>query len=128
MKFYLKLRRIIRDGETLQAACDGLSELVFQRRLKALEQRLDALLEWKNPNDTLKEVIKKVRRQKEHISIGNSILVSVKRCPCWNHAATANTWLRVRYESIGTFSSGSIPNSRASTNGLPNMRHRNSIG
>lgn len=67
MKFYLKLRRIIRDGEKLQAARDGLSELVFQRRLKALEQRLDALLEWKNPNDTLKEVIKKVRRQKKHI-------------------------------------------------------------
>ena len=61
MKFYLKLRRIIRDGEKLQATHDGLSELVFQRRLKALEQDLDALLKWKNPNDTLKEVIKKVR-------------------------------------------------------------------
>ena len=47
MKFYLLLRRIIRYGEKLQAARDGLSELVFQRRLKALEQRLDALLEWK---------------------------------------------------------------------------------
>ena len=67
MKFFLKLRQIIRDGEKLQAARDGLSELVFQRRLKALEQRLDALLKWKNPNDTLKEVIKKVRRQKKHI-------------------------------------------------------------
>ena len=69
MKFYLKLRQIIRDGEKLQGARDGLSALVFQRRLKALEQRLDALLEWKNPNDTLKEVIKKVRRQQEHILI-----------------------------------------------------------
>ncbi len=67
MKFYLLLRRIIRDGEKLQAARDGLSELVFQRRLQALEKRLDALLEWKSPNDTLKEVIKKVRRQQEHI-------------------------------------------------------------
>ena len=67
MKFYLKLRRIITDGEKLQTARNGLSELVFQRRLKALEQRLDALLEWKSPNDTLKAVIKKVRRQKEHI-------------------------------------------------------------
>ena len=67
MKFYLKLRRIIRDGEKLQAVRDGLSELVLQRRLKELEQRLDALLQWKNPNDTLKKVIKKVRRQKEHI-------------------------------------------------------------
>ena len=67
MTFYLKLRRIIRDGEKLQAARDRLSELVFQRRLKALEQRLEALLAWKNPNDTLKKVIKKVRRQKPHI-------------------------------------------------------------
>ncbi len=67
MTFYLRLRRILRDGEKLQAARAGLSELVFQRRLKALEQRLNVLLQWKNPNDTLKEVIKKVRRQKEHI-------------------------------------------------------------
>jgi transposase len=67
MKFYLQLRRIIRDGEKLQGVRDGLSELVFQRRLKVLEQRLDALLKWKNPNDTLKKVIKKVRHQKQHI-------------------------------------------------------------
>jgi transposase len=67
MQFYLKLRRIIRDGEKLQAARDGLSELVFQRRLKALEERLDTLLKWKNPNDTLKVVMEKVRRQKKHI-------------------------------------------------------------
>ena len=67
MTFYLKLRQIIRDGEKLQAVRDGLSELVFQRQLKALEQRLDALLTWNNPNDTLKEVIKKVHRQKQHI-------------------------------------------------------------
>jgi hypothetical protein len=67
MKFYLKLRQIVRDGEKLQAAREALSELVFQRRLKALEQRLDVLLLSNNPNDTLKKVIKKVRRQKEHI-------------------------------------------------------------
>ncbi len=67
MKFYLKLRKIIRDGEKLQATRDGLSELVFLRRLKALEQRLNELLKWKNPYETLKEVIKKVQRQKEHI-------------------------------------------------------------
>ncbi len=69
MTFYLKLRKIIRDGEKLQATRKELSELVFHRRLKALEQRLDELLKWKNPNDTLKEVIKKVHRQKEHILI-----------------------------------------------------------
>jgi len=40
LKFYLKLRRFIRDGEKLQAVRDGLSELVFQRRLNALEQSM----------------------------------------------------------------------------------------
>ncbi len=69
MTFYLKLRKIIRDGEKLQATRKELSELVFYRRLKVLEQRLDELLKWKNPNDTLKTVIKKVHRQKEHILI-----------------------------------------------------------
>jgi len=67
MKFYLKLRQIIRDGEKLQARRGELSDLVFRRRLKVLDEKLDELLKWKNPNDTLKGVIKKVRRQKEHI-------------------------------------------------------------
>ncbi len=67
MQFYLQLRRIVRDGEKLQAARNGLSELVFRRRMKALKDRLDTLLKWKNPNDTLKVVIEKVRRQKKYI-------------------------------------------------------------
>ena len=67
MTFYLKLRKLIRDAEKLQAARAGLGEMAFRRRLKALERRLDELLKWKNPNDALKEVIKKVRRQKAHI-------------------------------------------------------------
>ncbi len=67
MTFYLKLRKIIRDAEKLQAARAGLDEIAFRRRLKALQRRLDELLKWNNPNDVLKEVIKKVRRQKEHI-------------------------------------------------------------
>jgi len=44
-----------------------LSDRAFERQLKALEQRLDDLLNWKDLNDTLKQVIKKVRRQKKHI-------------------------------------------------------------
>ena len=67
MTFYLKLRKIIRDGETLQKARPELDELVFRRRLKALRQRLDDLLKWKKPNLILQDVIKKVCRQKEHI-------------------------------------------------------------
>jgi hypothetical protein len=67
MKFYLKLRKIIRDGERLQKKRPELEPMVFQRRRKQLHERLDELLRWKNPNDILKDVIKKVRRQKERI-------------------------------------------------------------
>jgi transposase len=67
LTFYLKLRKIIRDAEKLQAARAGLEEMAFRRRLKALQRRLDELLKWNNPNDVLKAVIEKVRRQKEHI-------------------------------------------------------------
>jgi len=67
MTFYLRLRKIIKHGEKLQKERSKLGEMVFQRCLKALRQRLDALLNWKNPNDILKDVIKKVRRQKERI-------------------------------------------------------------
>lgn len=67
MKFYLKLRRIIRDGEKLQKQRDELGEIVYQRRLERLHKRLDELLRWKNPNDVLRDVIKKVCRQRERI-------------------------------------------------------------
>ena len=67
MAFYLKLRRIIKDGKKLQEARKELDEAVFERRLKALHRRLDELLKWKNPNAVLEEVIKKVRRQRQHI-------------------------------------------------------------
>ena len=67
MAFYLKLRRIIKDGEKLQKVRQDLDEAVFQRRLKALHRRLDELLKWKKPNVILEEVIKKVRRQRQHI-------------------------------------------------------------
>jgi transposase len=67
MQFYLKLRRIIRDAEKLQAKRSALDELHFQRRLKRLRQRLHDLLAWKNPNSMLAEVIKKVHRQEDYI-------------------------------------------------------------
>ena len=67
MTFYLKLRRIIRDGEKLQTQRDVLGEIVYRRRLQRLHKRLDELLRWKNPNDILRDVINKVRRQREHI-------------------------------------------------------------
>ncbi|MBC2743823.1 MAG: IS66 family transposase [Desulfosarcina sp.] len=67
VKFYLKFRRIIRDGERLQHNRDQLGELVFQRRLKRLKQRLADLVQWLNPGDVLEEIIKKVKRQQPRI-------------------------------------------------------------
>jgi len=67
MTFYLTLRRIIRDGEKLQKKRHDLDDVTFMRRLKKLKQRLHDLLAWKNPNVILKSVIKKVRRQEDHI-------------------------------------------------------------
>jgi transposase len=67
MRFYIKLRRIINDGKKLQEQRAELGEMVFQRRLKKLRERLNQLLKWKNPNPTLKRVIKMVRRQRDSI-------------------------------------------------------------
>ena len=67
VKFYLKFRRIIRDGERLQKNRDQLGELVFQRRLKRLKQRLADLIQWPNPDNILQEIIKKVKRQQPRI-------------------------------------------------------------
>ena len=67
VKFYVKFRRIIRDGERLQKDRDQLSELVFQRRLKRLKKRLADLLQWPNPDNILAEIIKKVKRQQPRI-------------------------------------------------------------
>lgn len=67
VKFYLKFRRIIRDGERLQKNRDQLGEVVFQRRLKRLKKRLADLLLWSNPDNVLKEIIKKVKLQQPRI-------------------------------------------------------------
>jgi len=81
VKFYVKLRRIIRDGERLQADREKLGEKVFQRRLKRLEKRLDDLLNWPNPNDILQEIIKKVRRQQPRMLT----FVEHPGAPCHNN-------------------------------------------
>lgn len=62
-KFYLKLRRIILDGEKLQKERDDLSEFVFYRRLNKLEIRLEKLVNWVDPDPILETIIKKVKRQ-----------------------------------------------------------------
>ncbi len=66
-RFYIKLRRIIMDGEKLQKQRKKLGEIVFQRRLLRLHNRLEMLVRWKNSNEILAEIIKKVKRQQPRI-------------------------------------------------------------
>lgn len=66
-KFYIKFRKILRDGERLQEQRAKLGEEIFKKRFKELNTRLDDLLKWDNPNDILKDIIKKVERQKPRI-------------------------------------------------------------
>jgi len=81
VKFYEKLRRILRDGERLQANRKKLGEKVFQRRLKRLKKRLDDLLNWPNPNEILQEIIKKVKRQQPRMLT----FVEHPGAPCHNN-------------------------------------------
>lgn len=66
-KFYVKFRRILKDGERLQSQRKELGEEVFKRRLEKLHKRLNELLKWPNPNDILKDIIDKVKRQQPRI-------------------------------------------------------------
>lgn len=81
LQFYLKLRRIIRDGVTLQEMRRAVDAVVFQRRLHRLKQRLEKLLMWENPNQILHDVIMKVRRQQEFILT----FVEYEYIPCHNN-------------------------------------------
>ncbi|MBW2154427.1 MAG: IS66 family transposase [Deltaproteobacteria bacterium] len=67
MRFYVKFRRIIRDGERLQKDRDQLGEIAFQRRLERLKRRLADLLRWPNPSNILADIIAKVKRQQPRI-------------------------------------------------------------
>ncbi len=82
-KFYVKLRRIIRDGERLQRERKKIGEFVFQRRLKRLKKRLKELLKWPNPDDVLKDIIKKVKNQQSRILT----FVEHPGVPCHNNFA-----------------------------------------
>ncbi len=65
--FYILFRKILRDGEKLQSQKEELQPKIFKRRLAKLHHRLEELLKWKNPNDLLKTIIKKVRNQQGRI-------------------------------------------------------------
>lgn len=67
LKFYIKFRKILRDGQRLQTKRSEVGEETFQRRLAKLHTRLDDLLKWRNPNEILEQVIKKVKNQRPRI-------------------------------------------------------------
>ncbi len=81
VKFYMKLRRILRDGEKLQTDREKLGEKVFQRRLERLKKRLEKLVNWPDPDDILQEIIKKVKRQQPRILT----FVEHPDAPCHNN-------------------------------------------
>ena len=81
MKFYLRFRKILKDGERLQEQRKKLSTPVFQKRLTVLHDRLDELLKWRNPNDTLALIIKKVKKQRPRILT----FVEHDNVPCHNN-------------------------------------------
>jgi len=81
VRFYVKLRRILRDGGRLQANRERFGEMVFRRRLNRLKKRLEDLLNWPNPDDILEEIIKKVKRQQPRILT----FVEHPGAPCHNN-------------------------------------------
>ena len=81
VSFYVKLRRILRDGERLQANREKLGEMVFRRRLNRLKERLEDLLNWPSPDHILEEIIKKVKRQQPRILT----FVEHPGAPCHNN-------------------------------------------
>lgn len=64
LQLYLRLRQIIRKGENLQLKRTALTQAIFQSKLKKLENDLNELLNWKNPNPILQKAIKIITRQK----------------------------------------------------------------
>jgi transposase len=82
-KFYIRFRKILRDGESLQLQRKDYGEDVFKRRLDKLHNRLDELLKWPNPNNILKDIIEKVDRQRPYILT----FVEHDGVPCHNNFA-----------------------------------------
>jgi hypothetical protein len=82
-QYYVKLRRILRDGESLQMRRTELGEEVFKRRRDKLHQRLDMLQCWETPNNTLQNIIGIVNRQRSRILT----FVDNEGVPCHNNYA-----------------------------------------
>lgn len=82
-KFYIRFRKILRDGEGLQLQRKELGEETFKRKRDNLHDRLDELLRWPGPNHILKDIIEKVRRQQPYILT----FVEHQGVPCHNNHA-----------------------------------------
>ncbi|MDR4506541.1 MAG: transposase [Candidatus Scalindua sp.] len=82
-RFYVKFRRIIRDGERVQGLRKEYWEEKFHRRLARLENRLEELLRWPNPDNVLGNIIDKARRQQPRILT----FVRYSGVPCHNNFA-----------------------------------------
>jgi len=67
LRFYLRFKRILRDGERLQQRAVHLDEDALLRSYERLEDRLDQLLAWKNPNPILAGIIASVQRLRGRI-------------------------------------------------------------
>lgn len=80
-KFYIKFRKILRDGERLQGKRNQIGEQVFERRLGKLHKRLNELLEWTDPSVILIDIIAKVKRQQPRILT----FVQHSGVPCHNN-------------------------------------------
>jgi transposase len=69
LRFYVRLKRILRDGERLQKRAPMLDQDSLLRAHERLEARLDQLLAWPNPNAILAKIIASVRRLRGRILI-----------------------------------------------------------
>jgi len=67
LHFYVRLKRILRDGERLQKRAPMLDSDSLLRAKQRLEVRLDQLLAWPNPNPILAKIIASVRRLRGRI-------------------------------------------------------------
>jgi len=67
LRFYLRFKRILRDGERLQQRAGHFDDDALLRSYERLEVRLDQLLAWKNPNPILAGIIASVQRLRGRI-------------------------------------------------------------
>jgi len=83
LRFYILLKRILRDGERQRqrALLGQIDEDALLRAHERLEERLDQLLAWRNPNPILAKIIASVQRLRPRILT----FVLLPDCPSHNN-------------------------------------------